>query len=544
MRLLDRLRAHVSSPRGLPHPPRRRLGDPIATLRWRMPRRVLPRNVGLPRYTVRLRLTLMYGCVFLVCGAGLLAITYLLVRTSTSSVLYVKGAGGAGVVVAGKTGVAGGTGGTGAGGVEGAVPLPGPQVHVQLRSGAQAAPSTRQLEEHPKHGETPLLPPSGAQVTPSRRQLEELRKHGEALEFQARSQHDAELRNLLGVFGIALAIMAVVSMGLGWLLAGRALRPLQTITAKARAISASNLHERLALRGPDDELRELGDTIDGLLARLEASFSSQRQFVANASHELRTPLTVERALLEVALADPDASADSLRHACERVLASSVEQERLIEALLTLASSERGLERREPLDLGAMAAETVRATAAEARLCGVHVTSTLGAAPTRGDPRLVARLARNLVDNALRYNIPAGDVEVTTEVRADHPVPWAGSAETGSDSAEPGAGRAQAGVRAPAGAGRAVLTVTNTGPAIPPGEVARLLQPFQRLGTNRTAAHGHGLGLSIVQAIAAAHGAALAVHPRPRGGLRIEVAFPLAAPVPLAADAREREPLLR
>jgi signal transduction histidine kinase len=479
----------------------------------------------LPRYTVRLRLTLMYGCVFLVCGAGLLAITYLLVRGSGSSTLYVKSSRGVGVIATGKVGVEG-VEGVEAGGEPG--PQPGPQTRLQL--------------------------PSGAQVTPSPRQVEELHKHGEALLIQARSQHDAELKNLLGESGIALGIMAVVSMGLGWWLAGRALRPLQTITSATRAISASNLHERLALRGPDDELRELGDTIDGLLARLEASFDSQRQFVANASHELRTPLTVERALLEVALADPDASTDSLRHACERVLASSEEQERLIEALLTLASSERGLERRAPLDLGAVAAETVRATAAEARLRGVRVTSTLGAAATLGDPRLVARLVRNLVDNALRYNVPGGHVVLTTETRVGAE-PGVGGVEPGVGGVEPGAGRAGTGAgragtgagRLEPGAGRAVLTVANTGPAIPPGEVARLLKPFQRLGAGRTAAYGegHGLGLSIVQAIAAAHGAALAVHPQPQGGLRIEVAFPLAAPAPHAAtDADARELLLR
>jgi signal transduction histidine kinase len=504
--------------------------DYLVSLHRRVLGRVLPRDVRLPRYTVRLRLTLMYGCVFLVCGAGLLAITYVLVRSSTGSVLYVKSPNGVGVITkkAGGAGGASGVGGEGGEGVEGALPQPGPQTLLQL--------------------------PNGAQVTPSPQQLEELHRQGEALMIQARSQHDAELSNLLEESGIALAIMAVVSMGLGWLLAGRALRPLQTITAKARAISASNLHERLALQGPDDELRELGDTFDDLLARLEASFDSQRQFVANASHELRTPLTVERALLEVALADPDASTDSLRHACERVLASSEEQERLIEALLTLASSERGLERRAPLDLGAVAAATMRATAAEGQLRGVRVTSTLAAAPTLGDARLVARLVRNLVDNALRYNVPAGHVEVTTETRAGRAgtvagcvEPRAGRAGTLACRVEPRAGRAGTlGGRVEPRGGRAVFTVANTGPAIPAGEVARLQQPFQRLGAGRTAAHGdgHGLGLSIVQAIATAHGAALAVHPQPQGGLRIEVAFPLAAPAPRAADAHERELLLR
>jgi signal transduction histidine kinase len=418
----------------------------------------------LPRYTVRLRLTLMYGCVFLVCGAGLLAITYALVGSSTSSVLYVKGA---------KGGV------------------------ITRSAGGEGEPPPLQFSV-----------PSAVPVTPSPEQLEQARRQGEALMIQAHSQHDAELNNLLGESGIALAIMAVVSMGLGWWLAGRALRPLQTITSAARAISASNLHERLALEGPDDELRELGDTFDGLLARLEASFQSQRQFVANASHELRTPLTVERALLEVALADPGAGAGSLRRTCERVLAASEEQERLIEALLTLASSERGLEHREPFDLGVVSGEVVRATRSDAERRGVRVESAIDAAPTLGDPRLAERLVGNLLDNALRHNVPGGWVEVATGTSA----------------------------------GRAFLAVSNSGPAVPPEEIDRLLQPFQRLGAGRTGhGDGHGLGLSIVHAIATAHGATLVAHAQPQGGLRVEVGFPVAA---WTADlgARAQEPI--
>jgi signal transduction histidine kinase len=458
-----------------------RLRNRIHSLHQRLLRRVLPAGVRLPRYTVRLRLTLMYGCVFLVCGAGLLAVTYLLVSGSGSSVLYVKSARGVGVIatetaspehVEGEGSEAGGGEGSEAGG--GPEPQPTPHVHVHL--------------------------PDGAQVTSSPQQLEELHKHGEALMIQARSQRSAELNNLLGESGIALAIMAVVSMGLGWLLAGRVLRPLQTITGKARAISASNLHERLALAGPDDELRELGDTFDGLLARLEASFQSQRQFVANASHELRTPLTVERALLEVALADPDADVHSLRHACERVLASSEEQERLLEALLTLASSERGLERREPFDLGAVTAEVVSATGAEAERRGLHVDCAIGRAPTVGDARLAERLARNLIDNALRHNVPGGHIEIATTQRA----------------------------------GLATLVVANSGEAISPREIEQLLRPFERLGGRADHGEGHGLGLSIVQAVATAHGATLTADAQPRGGLRVEVGFP-AAPVHISAD---------
>jgi signal transduction histidine kinase len=292
------------------------------------------------------------------------------------------------------------------------------------------------------------------------------------------------------------------------------LRPLHKITSAARDISASNLHERLALEGPDDELTELGDTFDELLSRLESSFQSQRQFVANASHELRTPLTVERALLEVALADPDGDYDSLRAACERVLASSEEQERLIEALLTLASSERGLERREPFDLGAVAAEVVRVTREEADLRGLRVDCAIDHAPTAGDPRLAERLVRNLIDNALRHNVPGGHVEIATT----------------------------------AGAGRATLTVASSGAAIPPREIERLLRPFERLGGRADHGDGHGLGLSIVQAIAIAHGATLTAGPQSQGGLRVEVGFPLvethtesrvASGTPPGASARDR-----
>ena len=458
-----------------------RLRNRIDSLRRRLLRRALRGGVRLPRYTVRLRLTLMYGCVFLVCGAGLLAITYLLVSGSGSSMLYVKSARGVGVIATEKASPEHVEGeGSESGGGPGLGPQP--QVHLQL--------------------------PSGAQVTPSPQQVEELHKHGEALMIQARSQRNAELNNLLGESGIALAIMAVVSMGLGWLLAGRVLRPLQTITGKARAISASNLHERLALKGPDDELRELGDTFDGLLARLDASFQSQRQFVANASHELRTPLTVERALLEVALADPDADVHSLRHACERVLVCGEEQERLLEALLTLASSERGLERREAFDLEEVVAQTLRAVAAEAQLRGVNVHAKLAAALALGDPRLAARLVRNLVDNAVCHNVPGGSVEIT--IACDR--------------------------------ARAVLTVANCGAPIAPAGVERLFEPFQR-GAGRTDhGDGHGLGLSIVKAIATAHDAALVARARPEGGLTIEVAFPADPAAPVAEAPPAERPL--
>jgi signal transduction histidine kinase len=310
-------------------------------------------------------------------------------------------------------------------------------------------------------------------------------------------QRAAELRQLLTESGVALAIMTVVSIGLGWLVAGRMLGKLRTITAAARSVSASSLHARLAMAGPEDELKELGDTFDGLLARLEAAFGAQRQFVANASHELRTPLARQRTLIEVALADPEPSIASLRAVCQRLLVTGEDQERLIEALLTLARSQRGLDRREPVQLAAIADGVLRAQWSEAESRGLTVTASLQSAPALGDARLTERLVTNLVENAVRHNVPRGTVEVGTGT-------WAG---------------------------RAILSVFSSGPPIPPDQLDRLFQPFQRgVPRDRTAGrNGLGLGLSIVTAIAEAHGAWLQAHALPGGGLGIRVGFPLAAP---------------
>jgi signal transduction histidine kinase len=400
----------------------------------------------LPRRTIRLRLTLLYGGLFLASGAALLAITYVLVVHATK-----------GFVFNGENGSVG---------------------FVQESPKPGSKPGKLELHTSGRPGGPRLTPQQAAQA----RQLE----------AQAKHQHASELHQLTTQSGIALGGMAVLSIALGWLVAGRALRPLRTITTAAREVSAANLHERLALAGPDDELRELGDTFDALLERLEASFQSQRRFVANASHELRTPLARQRALVQVALADPGATIQSLRSAHERVLASEEQLERLIEALLTLSRGQAGLNRREGFDLADVTDQVLLPRRSEAATRGLELHDALSPASAAGDARLVERLVANLVDNAVRYNVPDGRVEVATKTEAGH----------------------------------AVLSVVNTGPAVPVTAVDQLLRPFQRLAPDRTMnREGVGLGLSIVQAIATAHDAALTLRPQPEGGLHVEVSFP-------------------
>jgi signal transduction histidine kinase len=307
----------------------------------------------------------------------------------------------------------------------------------------------------------------------------------------------SNLHQVLGYSGIALAAAAVVAAALGWLAADRALRPLRAITRSARAISVSNLRERLSLNASYAEFAELGETLDDLYGRLEASFESQRRFVANASHELRTPLAAERTVLQVALADPDATAETLRSACEELLILGEQQERLIDALLTLASSQQGIDRWEPTDIAAITASVIAGRTEEAMRRGIHIDAALAPAVALGDPRLVESMVANLVDNALRHNLPGGSAEVGTGMTA----------------------------------GLATVSVANTGLVIPAAEIDRLFQPFQQLGTDRVGrggrddrGGGHGLGLAIVRAIAVAHGAALTARARPGGGLTIEVSF--------------------
>jgi signal transduction histidine kinase len=418
----------------------------------------------LPRRTVRLRLTALYGAVFLASGIALLTVTYLLLSRATSECSSTRTPNGATVTLCGPSA-----------GAIGARPKEASQITVGGIAGVQ--------------GLTPQQADAQAQL----------------LRTQAVAQRDAQLHQLLAQSGIALGAMAIVSMGLGWIVAGRVLRPLRTITTAARRISATSLHERIAMGGPNDELKELGDTFDELLARLERAFQAQRQFVANASHELRTPLARQRTVAQVALADPDASVDSLRAAHERVLASGAEQERLIDALLTLARGQAGPRTSEPFDLASVTSEVVLTRRDEAERQGLSVRQRLSAAPAEGDRRLVERLIANLLDNAIAYNRPYGHVDVVVGTRVGH----------------------------------AVVSVSNSGPVVPASEVERLLQPFQRNGPDRTGhGRGVGLGLSIVHAIAEAHGARLEVHPRAQGGLTVEVGFPAATSADAAATPSE------
>ncbi|MER5788201.1 HAMP domain-containing sensor histidine kinase [Streptomyces sp. NPDC001980] len=299
------------------------------------------------------------------------------------------------------------------------------------------------------------------------------------------------LPRLLTGSAVALVVLVPVAVGLGWFVAGRFLRPLRAITTTARVISAGDLHRRLDLGEPTDELTELGHTLDDLFARLEASFDAQRHFVANASHELRTPLAGLRTLLEVALADPDADADTLRSVCEEALVLGAHQERLVRALLVLATGERGISRRVTVDLARVVEGVLVSRRDLAAERGIGFAAHLTPAPTAGDPGLIESLVANLVDNAVRHNHPDGHVEITARTVGT----------------------------------QATLTVANSGPVVPDDQVRRLFQPFQKLAPERNGHRdGYGLGLAIVNAVAHAHHATLTTTPRPEGGLSIEVRF--------------------
>ena len=400
--------------------------------------------------SIRLRLTLLYGGLFLLAGAGLLAVNYALVRSQFTLPFATR--------------------------IEGPGPA-GQQLPEVLRDAGGVMIRTA------PDGSTFVARASNpAALAAARVELEAVRRELER----------AALNQLLAQSGIALALMAILSVGLGWLVAGRALKPLAAITATARRLEGGTLHERINLRGPQDELKELADTIDQMLGRLDAAFATQRRFVANASHELRTPLAIARTEVDVALADPGTPPAELRAMAGRVLEANQRSERLIEGLLTLARSERQLQERQPLDLAMAAADALSVAAPEVERLGLRISSVLGAAPVAGDRALLERLVGNLVENAVRHNQPGGWLEVDT-------------GRTGE---------------------LAVVRVANGGPRIAPDQVAALFEPFRRLNGDRTgSSRGAGLGLSIVGSVATAHGGQTTALALDNGGLEVTVELP-------------------
>jgi signal transduction histidine kinase len=419
----------------------------------------------LPRPSIRLRLTAWYATIFLAMGVVLLAVSYAVVRhefRDESAKVHVA--------------------------VEEVTPVD-----------SGAPPHTLRVRIQPG------LPPEN---TP---QVRTLTADARSAYVQARNAYTAEirdandraLRHVLLAFGGALLAVTLASVAAGWAVAGRALRPISRITATARSISDRTLDARIALDGPRDELRELADTFDSMLARLEDAFESQRRFVANASHELRTPLAIVRTELDVTLEDPDASAGELRAMAEVVGDANERMERLIASLLALASSDAGIVHACQVDLADVVAAAVDREPALAAGGALKLEARLDSAPVLADPVLLERLAANLVENAVRYNATVGWVRVRTGVER----------------------------------GEATLHVANPGARIDPAGVEELLEPFRRLESSRArSTGGYGLGLAVVRAVAEAHGGSIAVLARPDGGLEVTVALPL-APAPAGAPAR-------
>ncbi|MYV45926.1 HAMP domain-containing sensor histidine kinase [Streptomyces sp. SID2888] len=306
-------------------------------------------------------------------------------------------------------------------------------------------------------------------------------------------QRQHALDNLLSRSLLALLGLAVIAFAFGYAMAGRVLSPLGRITRTARAVAGSDLSRRIELDGPDDELKELADTFDEMLERLQRAFTAQQRFVGNASHELRTPLAINRTLLEVHLSDPGAPVE-LQQLGKTLLATNERSEQLVEGLLLLARSDNQIVERKPVDLAEVASQAIDQVHGEAETKGVEIRGERAPAVVQGNGVLLERIALNLVQNAVRYNLPEdGWVEVTTELQH----------------------------------GQAVLTVSNTGPVVPAYEIDNLFEPFTRLRTERTGSDkGVGLGLSIARSVARAHGGHITAQPREGGGLVMRVVLPV------------------
>ncbi|MES9541658.1 MULTISPECIES: ATP-binding protein [unclassified Actinomadura] len=391
------------------------------------------------RLSVRTRLTLVYGSLFLVTSAALVAVTYLLtVRTMDN--------------------------------------------RFTSRQSVDATTITR-LRALAINGDVSEL----------------VKLKADADRELARQKHDV-LEQLLQSSLVTMLVLGVLAVVIGYVVAGRMLRPLHTVTATARRLSESNLHERIALDGPQDEIKDLADTFDRMLDRLNRAFDAQRRFVANASHELRTPLTINRTVLEVALASRRSPPET-RALADVLLGNTARHERLIEGLLLLAKSERELATRAETPLEDVVRSALDQVEGQAEEAAVDVEARLGPAAVAGDPVLLERCAVNLLENAVKYNVRDGRIWVSTGVRD----------------------------------GEAFLRVVNTGRPVPSYEVATIFEPFRRLRADRTGSKdGAGLGLSIVRAVVGAHGGAVDTVPRPDGGLSITVRLPTSAGPVLAA----------
>jgi signal transduction histidine kinase len=384
----------------------------------------------MPRLPVRTRLTALYGGLFLVAGLVLLTINYVLVSAAL------------------------------------------PDVKAATAIAVEGAP-TVVLPTGSVMGTTTASPAQAAQTL---------------VATSLTDYHSSTLTALVVQSAIALLIAVVLAVLFGWLMAKRALRPLHAITATARELEASDLHQRIGLDGPADELKELADTFDSMLDRLAESFDSQKRFVANASHELRTPLAVQRTLIEVAMADPGVRPEVAKLGGQ-LLTTNERSERMIEGLLVLARGDRGLPSRSPVRLDDVTRSVMRSSAALAERHGVTLQAQLRERTVSGDQVLLERLVTNLVQNAITYNRPGGTVSLAV----------------GGDPA---------------------LTITNSGPIVPADAVEDLFEPFRRLIPDRTGAAGNaGLGLSIVRSVAHAHGGSAAAVPGKRGGLIVTVRLP-------------------
>ncbi|MFE0964729.1 sensor histidine kinase [Streptomyces fungicidicus] len=386
------------------------------------------------RPTIRIRLTLLYGGMFLIAGILLLSIIYLLAAQALHD-----GGGGQSFQVTGT--------------------------NIDISS--QTCP---QLDSATTNG-----------------QLNDMLKQCNAVQRQ-HALDDLLSRSLGALLGLA-----IIAFAFGYAMAGRVLSPLGRITRTARAVAGSDLSRRIELDGPDDELKELADTFDDMLERLQRAFTAQQRFVGNASHELRTPLAINRTLLEVHLSDPGAPVE-LQQLGKTLLATNERSEQLVEGLLLLARSDNQIVERKPVDLAEVATQAIDQVHGEAEAKGVVIRGERRQAVVQGNGVLLERIALNLVQNAVRYNVPEdGWVEVTTDVQH----------------------------------GQAVLVVSNTGPVVPAYEIDNLFEPFRRLRTERTGSDkGVGLGLSIVRSVARAHGGHIYAQPREGGGLVMRVTLPI------------------